>query len=341
MQSMTLTQPDDWHLHLRDGDMLSRTVADSARQFSRAMVMPNLVPPITNTAMAMAYYHRLTACNTALKPLMTLYLTDHTDRQDVITARQCGQVQAIKLYPAGATTNSSAGITAIENTYEALEAMQEVGMPLLVHGELTTAETDIFEREKCFIDEQLQPLLQRFSHLKVVLEHISTADAVAFVTQADDRVAATITPQHLLYNRNHLLSGGIKPHLYCLPILKHKRHQWALQQAAISGNPKFFLGTDSAPHPRNAKESACGCAGCYSSPVAMELYAQAFDQLQAMDKLEGFASHFGADYYGFPRNKSTITLIKKPWQVPSQLDYVGQTIIPLGAGETLNWQLLP
>ncbi len=339
MRFVTITTPDDWHLHLRDGDVLSRTVADSARQFKRAMVMPNLVPPVTDTAMAMAYYERVMACKTNLQPLMTLYLTDHTDRQEIITAQRSGCIQAVKLYPAGVTTNANAGVTAIEKTYDVLEAMQEVNMPLLVHGEVTTAETDIFDREKYFIDEQLKPLLERFTNLKVVFEHITTQDAVEFVIQADTRVAATITPQHLLYNRNHLLSGGIKPHLYCLPILKHNHHQLALQQAAISGNPKFFLGTDSAPHARNAKENACGCAGCYSALAAIELYAQVFDQLQAMDKLEGFASHFGADYYGLHRNESTITLVKKPWQIPSQLDYADQTIIPLGAGETLDWQL--
>jgi len=339
MQALTITRPDDWHLHLRDGSVLSRTVADTARQFGRAVIMPNLTPPIIDTAMATAYKARLDDTGTGLQMLMTLYLTDNTSAQEIQRAYDSGIVKAVKLYPAGATTNSAAGVTNIENIYPAIEKLQELGMPLLVHGEVTHQEVDIFDREKNFIDQQLSPLLQRFPKLKCVFEHITTAEAAQFVAQASSLVGATITPQHLLYNRNDLLVGGVKPHLYCLPVLKRNTHQQALQDMVASGNSKFFLGTDSAPHAQDAKESACGCAGCYSSPAAIELYAQAFEAIDALDKLEAFASFNGPDFYGLARNTDTITLLHKAWQVPSSLSYGNDVIIPLGAGQTLNWQL--
>ena len=339
MQSLTIIRPDDWHLHLRDGAVLGRTVADTAAQFSRAMVMPNLSPPIVDTAMAVAYKARLDAQNTSLTSLMTLYLTDHTSPQEIQLAFDSGIVKAVKLYPAGATTNSAAGVTNIENIYPAIEKLEELGMPLLVHGEITQAHVDIFDREKGFIDQQLAPLLQRFPNLKCVFEHITTSEAAQFVAGASDLVAATITPQHLLYNRNDLLVGGIKTHLYCLPVLKRNSHQLALQQAVSMGNKKFFLGTDSAPHAQGAKESACGCAGCYSSPAAIELYAQAFESFDALGELEAFASLNGPDFYGLARNSETITLTRRSWQVPSSLSFGNELIIPLGAGETLNWKM--
>ena len=339
MQSLTIIRPDDWHLHLRDGAVLGRTVADTAAQFSRAMIMPNLSPPIVDTAMAVAYKARLDAQNTSLTSLMTLYLTDHTSAQEIQLAFDSGIVKAVKLYPAGATTNSAAGVTNIENIYPAIEKLEELGMPLLVHGEITQAHVDIFDREKGFIDQQLAPLLQRFPNLKCVFEHITTSEAAQFVAGASDLVAATITPQHLLYNRNDLLVGGIKTHLYCLPVLKRNSHQLALQQAVSMGNKKFFLGTDSAPHAQGAKESACGCAGCYSSPAAIELYAQAFESFDALGELEAFASLNGPDFYGLARNSETITLTRRSWQVPSSLSFGNELIIPLGAGETLNWKM--
>ena len=339
MQSLTIIRPDDWHLHLRDGAVLGRTVADTAAQFSRAMIMPNLSPPIVDTAMAVAYKARLDAQNTSLTSLMTLYLTDHTSPQEIQLAFDSGIVKAVKLYPAGATTNSAAGVTNIENIYPAIEKLEELGMPLLVHGEITQAHVDIFDREKGFIDQQLAPLLQRFPNLKCVFEHITTSEAAQFVAGASDLVAATITPQHLLYNRNDLLVGGIKTHLYCLPVLKRNSHQLALQQAVSMGNKKFFLGTDSAPHAQGVKESACGCAGCYSSPAAIELYAQAFESFDALGELEAFASLNGPDFYGLARNSETITLTRRSWQVPSSLSFGNELIIPLGAGETLNWKM--
>ena len=339
MQTLTLTRPDDWHLHLRDGAVLSRTVADTAHQFGRAVIMPNLTPPVTDTAMAIAYKARLDAQGTHLQPLMTLYLTDNTSPDEIQLAYDSGVVKAVKLYPAGATTNSAAGVTNIEHIYPAIEKLQELGMPLLVHGEVTHAQVDIFDREKGFIDQQLAPLLQRFPTLKCVFEHITTSDAAEFVAQGSNYLGATITPQHLLYNRNDLLVGGIKPHLYCLPVLKRNTHQQALQDMIASGNTKFFLGTDSAPHAQGAKESACGCAGCYSSPAAIELYAQAFEAVDALDKLEGFASFNGADFYGLPRNTDKVTLTRTPWVMPTSLTYGEDIIIPLGAGQTLNWKL--
>ncbi|MFT0213725.1 dihydroorotase [Pseudomonas sp. F1_0610] len=340
---LTLLRPDDWHIHLRDGAMLAQTVADAARQFSRAVIMPNLVPPVRNADEATSYRQRILAARPAqshFTPLMTLYLTDNTSAEDIRNAQATGFVHAVKLYPAGATTNSAFGVTDLERTYPALEAMAELGMPLLLHGEVTHAKIDIFDREKCFIDEKLAPLVARFPQLKIVFEHITTQEAAQFVAQAPSNVAATITPHHLMYNRNHMLVGGIRPHFFCLPILKRNTHQEALLDAATSGSPKFFLGTDSAPHAKNAKESACGCAGCYSAFAAIELYAEAFEMRNALDKLEGFASCFGPDFYALPRNTQTITLIKQDWTAPSELPFGDSVVVPIKAGETLHWQVL-
>lgn len=339
---LTLLRPDDWHIHLRDAGALAQTVSDATRQFGRAIVMPNLVPPIRTTSDAEAYRRRILGARptgSQFEPLMVLYLTDTTQPEEIRTAHASGLVKAAKLYPAGATTNSEAGVTALENIFSVLETMAEVGMPLLVHGEVTRAEIDIFDREKRFIDEQLVQVVERFPELRVVFEHITTAEATQFVSKAASNVGATITAHHLLYNRNHLLVGGIKPHFYCLPILKRSTHQEALLDAATSGNPKFFLGTDSAPHPRHAKESACGCAGCYTAYAAIELYAQAFEQRDALDKLEAFASHFGPDFYRLPRNTETITLIRDPWVLPTELSFGEYRLAPLCAGETLQWRL--
>lgn len=340
---LTLLRPDDWHIHLRDGALLPRTVADAARTFARAIIMPNLVPPVRNAVEADQYRQRILNARPAqsnFEPLMVLYLTDNTSAADIHAAVQSGFVRAAKLYPAGATTNSDSGVTSLEAIYPALEAMSELGMPLLVHGEVTHAEVDIFDREKRFIDEQLLALVARFPQLKVVFEHITTADAAQFVQSASDKVAATITAHHLLYNRNHMLAGGIRPHFYCLPILKRNIHQEALLDAATSGSAKFFLGTDSAPHAQNAKEAACGCAGCYTAYAAIELYAEAFEQRNALDKLEGFASHFGPDFYQVPRNQDSITLVREPWTAPTSLAFGEQQLIPLRAGETINWRVL-
>ncbi len=340
---LTLLRPDDWHIHLRDGALLPRTVADVSRTFARAIIMPNLVPPVRNAVEADQYRQRILNARPAestFEPLMVLYLTDQTSAADIHSAVQSGFVHAAKLYPAGATTNSDSGVTSLEAIYPALEAMSEVGMPLLVHGEVTHADVDIFDREKRFIDDHLVGLVNRFPRLKVVLEHITTADAAQFVSGSADTIAATITAHHLLYNRNHMLAGGIRPHFYCLPILKRNTHQEALLDAATSGSAQFFLGTDSAPHAQNAKETACGCAGCYTAYAAIELYAEAFEQRNALDKLEGFASHFGADFYQLPRNQDTITLVRKPWTAPSSLAFGEQQLIPLRAGETLNWRVL-
>ena len=340
---LTLLRPDDWHIHLRDGALLARTVADASRTFARAIIMPNLVPPVRNAAEAQQYRQRILDARpgqSSFQPLMVLYLTDQTSAADIHNAANSGFVHAAKLYPAGATTNSDSGVTALEAIYPALEAMSDVGMPLLVHGEVTHADVDIFDREKRFIDDQLVGLVNRFPHLKVVFEHITTADAAQFVREASDQIAATITAHHLLYNRNHMLAGGIRPHFYCLPILKRNTHQEALLDAATSGSAKFFLGTDSAPHAQNAKEVSCGCAGCYTAYAAIELYAEAFEQRNALDKLEGFASHFGADFYQLPRNQDTITLVREPWTAPSSLTFGEQQLIPLHAGETLNWRIL-
>uniref|UniRef100_UPI004048C8A0 dihydroorotase n=1 Tax=Rheinheimera sp. TaxID=1869214 RepID=UPI004048C8A0 len=343
MTTLTIQTPDDWHLHFRDGDMLRETVPATARQFARAIVMPNLVPPVTNASMAMAYRERILAARPAgsnFEPLVTLYLTDKTSANDIIEAKAAGVVAA-KLYPAGATTNSSHGVGALDALYPVFEVMAEQGMLLLIHGEVTEHEIDIFDREKVFIDRYLQHIVARIPSLKVVFEHITTADAATFVAAASANVAATITPQHLLLNRNDLLVGGVRPHNYCLPVLKRRTHQEALRAAVASGSNKFFLGTDSAPHEKHRKESACGCAGCYSAHSAIELYAQVFDDLGVLDKLEGFASHYGADFYGLPRNSGTVTLQKQQWQVPSEITLPnGNPIVPFYAGETLNWKLV-
>ncbi len=339
---LTLLRPDDWHLHLRDGSVLPHTVADAARQFGRAIIMPNLVPPVRNAIEAASYRERILAARPAgshFEPLMVLYLTDGTTAADIHAAMASGIVRAAKLYPAGATTNSISGVTRIDNIFPVLEAMAETGLPLLVHGEVTRTEVDIFDREKQFIDEHLLRVSQRFPGLKIVFEHITTQEAVQFVTASGPNIGATITAHHLLYNRNHLLAGGIRPHFYCLPILKRNTHQEALLEAATSGNPKFFLGTDSAPHARHAKEAACGCAGCYTAHAAIELYAEAFDRCQALDRLEAFASHFGPDFYGLPRNTDTITLLREDWTMPTELPFGEQSLIPLRAGEPLHWQL--
>ncbi|WP_192985835.1 dihydroorotase [Pseudomonas sp. EggHat1] len=340
---LTLLRPDDWHIHLRDGAVLPHTVGDAARTFGRAIIMPNLVPPVRNAAEADAYRQRILAARPAgsrFEPLMVLYLTDNTSPEDVRAAKASGFVHAAKLYPAGATTNSDSGVTSIDKIFPALEAMAEVGMLLLVHGEVTRAEIDVFDREKTFIDEHLTRVVERFPTLKVVFEHITTRDAVQFVEAASANVGATITAHHLLYNRNHMLVGGIRPHFYCLPILKRNVHQEALLDAATSGNPKFFLGTDSAPHVKHAKEAACGCAGCYTAYAAIELYAEAFEQRGALDKLEAFASFHGPDFYGMPRNSDTITLVREEWTVPATLPLGDNSVVPLRAGETLRWKLL-
>ncbi|QLF94306.1 dihydroorotase [Pseudomonas sp. ABC1] len=339
---ITLVRPDDWHIHLRDGAALAHTVADAAKQFARAIVMPNLLPPVRNRDEATAYRERILAARpqgSRFEPLMVLYLTDATSPEDVRQAKASGFVHAAKLYPAGATTNSSSGVTRLENIFPTLEAMAEVGLPLLVHGEVTRNEIDIFDREKHFIDEQLTQVVQRFPGLKIVFEHITTGDAAQFVKEAPANVGATITAHHLLYNRNHLLVGGIRPHFYCLPVLKRNTHQEALLDAATSGNPKFFLGTDSAPHAQHAKESACGCAGCYTAYSAIELYAQAFEQRNALERLEAFASFHGPDFYGLPRNTEHVTLRREEWTLPDSLPFGEQRIIPLRAGETLHWRL--
>lgn len=343
LDTLTILQPDDWHAHLRDGEALKRTVPDIAKQFNRVICMPNLLPPVRTVAEAQAYRQRILAhlpADLSFDPRMVLYFTDQTSPEEIDKIQQSDVVNAVKLYPAGATTNSENGVSRIENVYPVIEKLEQAQIPLLVHGEVTHQHIDIFDREKRFLDEVLQPLLQRFPRLKLVLEHITTADAAQFVLAQSDQVAATITPQHLLFNRNDLLVGGVKPHFFCLPILKRRTHQEALIAAATSGNPKFFLGTDSAPHAQSKKENACGCAGCYSAPNAIELYAQAFDQAGKLEKLEGFASHFGADFYGLPRNQKTITLVRKPQTIAQQLDYLtDDPIIPLYAGQQIAWSL--
>ncbi len=348
--SITLIQPDDFHLHVREGDALKSVVPDTARQFARAIIMPNLADPITTVEQAQNYREEILASvtdidedsknGTDFEPLMTLYLTDKTTAETIVAAKASGIIHALKLYPAGATTNSDKGVTNLENIYPALEAMQETGIPLLVHGEVTDPEIDIFDRERVFIETILEPLIKRFPTLKVVLEHITTSDAVEFVTNAPDTIAATITAHHLLMNRNTIFAGGIRPHHYCLPILKRETHRQALVKAATSGNPKFFLGTDSAPHTQGAKESACGCAGMYTAYHAMELYAEAFDNADALDKLEGFSSIFGAKFYGLPQNTNSITLNRESWQVPANLPLGKEQIIPLRAGEQCHWTLV-
>ncbi len=340
-QQLTITRPDDWHIHLRDGAALARTVGDAAQQFARAIVMPNLVPPVMNSSQALEYKARILAARpqgSSFEPLMVLYLTDNTDPAEIAKAKAAG-VTACKLYPAGATTNSASGVTDLTKIYPVLEAMQKAGMHFLLHGEVTDSAIDIFDREKVFLERTFSQVVKNFPSLSMVLEHITTADAAEFVAQAPANVGATITAHHLLYNRNHMLAGGIRPHYYCLPILKRSTHQQALIKAATSGNPKFFLGTDSAPHTKDKKEAACGCAGSYTAYAAIELYAEAFEDAGALDKLEGFASHFGADFYRLPRNTDKITLTKTAWQVPDSLPMGDQPLVPLRAGETLRWKL--
>lgn len=338
---ITLVRPDDWHLHVRDGDILNSVVPATAACFGRAIIMPNLVPPVTTADEAMAYRGRILAAaeGTGFQPLMTLYLTETTTAEDIREAKAAGVVAA-KLYPAGATTNSASGVTDIRNIYPVLEAMAGCGMLLLVHGEVTDADIDIFDREKIFLERVLAPTLEAFPTLRVVLEHITTEDSARFVQQhSGDNLAATLTPQHLMYNRNHMLVGGVRPHLYCLPILKRNRHQLALRDAVASGDKRFFLGTDSAPHAKDRKEAACGCAGCYSAFGAIGLYADVFEELGILDKLEAFASFNGADFYGLKRNTDTITLVRDPWTMPEQLPLADGYIVPLKAGETVNWRL--
>ena len=339
MQELTITRPDDWHLHLRDGDMLKAVLPDTARQFSRAIVMPNLKPPVRTVAEANAYRDRIMAAlpdGMNFEPLMTLYLTDNTTPDEIAKAKESGFVKAVKYYPAGATTNSDSGVSDILKVTDALEAMQSVELPLLLHGEVTSAEIDMFDREAVFIDSILKPLIDKMPSLRIVLKHITTKQAAEFVANAPDHIGATLTPQHLLYNRNAMFQGGIRPHYYCLPILKRENHREALVAAATSGNKKFFLGTDSAPHVTGAKEASCGCAGIYSAHAAIEFYAEAFEKANALDKLEAFASHFGPDFYGLPRNTETITLVKEEHTVPAT--HPGG-VTPLRANETLSWKM--
>ncbi|MCG6200860.1 dihydroorotase [Psychromonas antarctica] len=341
MQTITITRPDDWHVHLRDGDQLKDTVRDISRYMGRAIIMPNLIPPVIDTALALAYQSRIMATKpkASFTPLMTLYLTDNTTSDEIKKAKASGQIYAAKLYPAGATTNSDSGVTSADKISDALQAMQEVGMPLLLHGEVTANEIDIFDREEVFIETVLAPIAAAYPNLKIVLEHITTANAVEFVNNAGKNIAATITAHHLLFNRNHLLVGGIKPHFYCLPILKRNTHQQALIKAATSGSSKFFLGTDSAPHAREHKESACGCAGAYTAHAIIELYAEVFEEAGALDKLEAFASFNGPDFYQLARNSDTITLEKSTWNVPATLTFGNQQLVPIKAGEQLHWKV--
>lgn len=342
MTTLTMQTPDDWHLHFRDGDMLQETVPATARCFRRAVVMPNLVPPVTTGALANEYRERILAARPSgsnFEPVMTIYLTDQTTPQDIAEAKAAG-VLAAKLYPAGATTNSHSGVSSLSSLYPVLEAMVEHNMLFLIHGEVTDSHIDIFDREGVFIQQHLTQIVANFPKLKIVLEHITTKDAVDFVLAASDNVAATITPQHLMMNRNDMLVGGIRPHNYCLPVLKRRTHQEALRAVVASGNKKFFLGTDSAPHAKHKKEAACGCAGCYSAWSAIELYAQVFDELGALDKLEGFASHYGADFYGLPRNSGTITLVKEDWTIPAEITLPdGSPIVPFFAEQQVHWKL--
>jgi len=339
-QTLTLTRPDDWHLHVRDGAALASVVPHTAAQFGRAIIMPNLRPPVTTTVQALSYKERIAQAVPAgvvFEPLMTLYLTDNTPPDEIARARDAGIV-ALKLYPAGATTNSDAGVTDVRKTYKTLEAMQRAGLKLLVHGEVTDAEIDLFDREAVFIDRVMIPLRRDFPELKVVFEHITTREAAHYVASADAHTAATITAHHLLYNRNAIFQGGIRPHYYCLPVLKREVHRQALVRAATSGSPKFFLGTDSAPHPAQLKEHASGCAGCYTALSAMELYAEAFEAAGALDKLEGFASFHGADFYGLPRNSERITLRKEAWMLPEEVAFGDAVVKPLRGGDQLTWR---
>jgi len=342
MNTLTLPTPDDWHLHLRDGAALAAVLPHTAAQFARAIVMPNLKPPVTTTALAGAYRERILAARpagSAFEPLMTLYLTDSTPPEEVARARDSGFVHAFKLYPAGATTHSDAGVTDIRRCDATLAAMAELGVPLLVHGEVTLDSVDVFDREARFISDVLGPLVQRQPTLRVVFEHITTRAAVQFVRAAGPQVAATITPQHLLHNRNAIFHGGIRPHYYCLPILKTEDDREALVEAATSGSPKFFLGTDSAPHERGTKENSCGCAGMYSAHAALELYAEAFERAGALHRLADFAARFGAEFYGLPRNAGSVELVREPWTVPASYPFAGGSVVPMRAGETIHWRL--
>ena len=346
MNQLTITQPDDWHLHVRDHDVMASVIGYTAHQFGRAIIMPNLKTPVTTTAEAKAYRDRILSAlpeGSQFQPLMTLYLTDNTPAEEIKKAKDSGFIHAVKLYPAGVTTNADSGVTDLKKTEAALAAMEQHGLPLLVHGEVTHPSIDIFDREKVFIDQQLAPLMERHPNLRIVFEHITTKDAVQFVTEGNNNIGATITPQHLLLNRNAMLVGGIHPHNYCLPVLKREVHREALVKAATSGNPKFFLGTDSAPHAKGAKESSCGCAGIFSAHAALEFYATAFEQADALDKLEGFASFYGADFYGLPRNTQQVTLNKTKLEIPAELPFgkqtTEQTLVPFFAGETLEWAL--
>ncbi len=343
MQSITLVRPDDWHLHVRDGEALSTVVPHTAARFGRALIMPNLKPPVTTTAQALAYRERILAAvpGTRFEPMMSLYLTDNLPPDEIDRAKACGKIIAVKLYPAGATTNSDAGVTAIDKVYPVLERMEELGMVLCVHGEATGADVDVFDRERVFIQRVLSPLVRRFPALRVVFEHITTSEAAQFVRAASSHVAATVTAHHLLLNRNAIFAGGIRPHHYCLPVLKRETHRQALIAAVTSGNPRFFLGTDSAPHSRSAKESDCGCAGCYTAHAGIELYAEAFDAAGALDRLEAFASLNGAAFYGLLPNADRITLQRKSWEVPAAYDYLGaDPLVPLRAGESVGWRLV-
>ena len=342
MDSLTLTRPDDWHLHLRAGDDMASVLPHTARCFGRAIVMPNLKPPITTTKRALDYRELILAAlpeNSRFEPLMTLYLTDDTPPEEIARAKLSGRVQGVKLYPAGATTHSDAGVTRISRCFHTLEKMEEVGMPLLIHGESTEPGIDVFDREKAFLESSMGSLVDRFPGLKIVIEHITTRDAVQYVEVTGPNIAATITAHHLLMNRNALFMGGIRPHNYCLPILKREEHREALVEAATSGNSKFFLGTDSAPHAKDSKEAACGCAGLYTAHAAIELYATAFEEANALDKLEGFASFHGADFYALPRNKDRIELVRKEWRVPDTYKFGSAEVVPMRAGESLSWQL--
>jgi dihydroorotase len=343
MTRLTITRPDDWHLHLRDGEVLSAILPDTARRFGRAIVMPNIRPPIRTADDARAYYQRILAAlpsDMQFEPLMTLYLTNNTDPAEIARAKASGIVHAVKYYPAGATTNSDMGLTELAKGYAVIAEMEKHGMPLLIHGEVTDPSVDIFDREAVFIERHLIPLTRDFPALKIVLEHITTKQGAEFVSSAPANIAATITAHHLLYNRNAMFQGGIRPHYYCLPILKREQHRLALVKAATGGSPKFFLGTDSAPHARGAKESACGCAGMYTAHAAIELYAEAFETARALDRLEAFASHFGADFYGLPRNADTITLVKESWTAPAHINIGKDQLIPLRAHEAVAWRLI-
>jgi dihydroorotase len=342
MDTLILTRPDDWHLHLRDGDAMRTVLAHTARVFARAIVMPNLKPPVTNVPGAHAYRDRILAAlpeGSRFEPLMTLYLTDRTSAADVAAAKASGYVHAVKYYPAGATTNSESGVTALEHAFPALEAMVEYDLPLLLHGEVTDPHVDVFDREKAFLDTVLVRIRERFPALRIVLEHITTEEAADFIAAAPAHVAATITAHHLLYNRSAIFQGGIRPHYYCLPVLKRERHRQALLRAATSGSPKFFLGTDSAPHARHTKEAACGCAGCYTAHAALELYAEVFEAAGALDRLEAFASFHGADFYRLPRNTEMLRLERSEWQVPDAYAFGGDRLVPLRAGERVRWRV--